>query len=104
MALPDRYEELLQSTLAFGSAGSFAEALDIISGALLRTINFDTVALFLSRGAPPAGMHGTACRGKLVNLRRSEKLLSRARSGCLHLNVTRRLEQPSHKLASAQCL
>jgi hypothetical protein len=57
MALPTRYETLLQSALAFGSAGSVAEALDILSGTLLRTINFDTVALFLGRGASEAG-HG----------------------------------------------
>src|ERR1700685_1038207 len=54
-ALVERYEALLQSALAFGSAGSVAEALDILSGALLCTINFDTVALYLSRGAPVAG-------------------------------------------------
>jgi formate hydrogenlyase transcriptional activator len=41
--------------LAFGSAVSVAAALDILSGTLLRTTNFDTVALFLSRGAPVAG-------------------------------------------------
>jgi hypothetical protein len=32
-----------------------AQALDTLSGALLRTINFDTVALFLNRGAPIDG-------------------------------------------------
>jgi formate hydrogenlyase transcriptional activator len=45
----------MQSALALSSAGSVAEALDILSGAFLRSINFDTVALFLSRGAPVAG-------------------------------------------------
>jgi formate hydrogenlyase transcriptional activator len=52
MAPQERYETLL---LAFGSATSVAEALKILSGAVLRTINFDTVSLFLSRGAPVAG-------------------------------------------------
>jgi formate hydrogenlyase transcriptional activator len=55
MAIPDRYQTLLQSTSAFGSAGSIAQALDVLSGTLLKTINFDTVALLLSRGAPVAG-------------------------------------------------
>jgi formate hydrogenlyase transcriptional activator len=55
MESPDRYETLLQSTLAFGAAKSVAEALDILPSAFLRTINFDTVALFLSRGAPMTG-------------------------------------------------
>jgi formate hydrogenlyase transcriptional activator len=55
MAIQERCETLLQSALAFGSAGSVAEAMDILSGVFLRTINFDTVALFLSHGAPVAG-------------------------------------------------
>src|SRR5580658_10173913 len=54
MANPERYETFLRSALAFGSAGSVAEALDILSGALLRTIDFDTVTLLLSRGAEHA--------------------------------------------------
>ena len=55
MAIPDRYLTLLQLASAFGSAGSVAQALDVLSGTLPQTINFDTVALFLSRGAPVAG-------------------------------------------------
>src|SRR5580698_7521151 len=55
MAIPDRYQTLLQSASAFGSAGSVAQALDVLSGTLLQTINFDAIALFLSRGAPIEG-------------------------------------------------
>src|ERR1700722_7620674 len=50
MALPERYKTLLQSALAFSSAASVAEALEILSGVLRQTINFDAVALVLSRG------------------------------------------------------
>ena len=50
--MPERYQTLLQSALAFGSAGSIGEALDLLSSTLLQTIDFDTVALFLNRGAP----------------------------------------------------
>jgi len=50
MALPERYKTLLQSALAFSSAASVAEALEILSGVLMQTINFDAAALFLSRG------------------------------------------------------
>jgi formate hydrogenlyase transcriptional activator len=48
--LQERYETLLQTAVAFGSAGSLAEALDILSDALLRTVNFETAALSLDRG------------------------------------------------------
>jgi formate hydrogenlyase transcriptional activator len=58
--MPSSYEVLLQSALAFGSVGSVAEALDILSDGLLRTISFDSLALFLSRGAPVAG-HAWYC-------------------------------------------